>query len=596
MHKQPLKTSLLGVTLSTRETAAPEVAEAIWRKLRLISGLFILLTSLLLLTGHLTTRAIDPLTAPELRSLKEKLRLNPADTQMQQRIRQLDFQVRARYFRQLAHSASGVYLLLGGLALFLFASARCARSRRDLPMPSPRTPAADWANSAKLARRSVGAVGVIAATVALLVSLTYSRARIEPAGGQLQPAAAGAAAAPPVSEQEMAQNWPRFRGPSGGGLWQTGKLPANWDPKTGVGIAWKTPVPAPGFNSPIIWGNHFYFSGGDAAKREVFCYDCATGQPVWHQSLANVPGSTSTPAEIPETTGYAAPTMATDGRRVYVIFATGEIGAFTIDGKQVWSKSFGPLKNPYGYASSLLTWHDWLIVLLDQGESEDGKSKIYALDGATGQIAWQTPRKVGSSWASPISFEAAGVSQVVALSIPWAIGYRLTDGLELWRVECLSGEITPSPIFAGGMVLVPSPSDKLLAIRPDGRGEVTKTHIAWSTEENVPDITSPVSNGELVFTVTTPGVLTCFDIREGKKLWEHDFELEFHSSPSIAANRLYLFSQKGTAIVTEAGRQFKELFRTEMPDGFHASPAFTQDMIIVRGATNLWGLAERPLK
>src|SRR5262249_48840755 len=159
-------------------------------------------------------------------------------------------------------------------------------------------------------------------------------------------------------------------------------------------------------------------------------------------------------------------------------------------------------------------------------------------DGRTGQITWQTPRKAGSSWATPLTFEAAGQPQVVALAIPWAFSYNLSNGSELWRVECLNGEITPSPIFSGGLVLVPSPSEKLLAIRPDGHGEVTKTHVVWSTEENVPDVTSPVSNGELIFTLTTPGLLTCFDQKDGKKLWEHDYEMECHSSPSIAENHL----------------------------------------------------------
>jgi outer membrane protein assembly factor BamB len=460
-------------------------------------------------------------------------------------------------------------------------------------MPKPRTNAAEDAErSARFARWSVGAVGAAVVGVLLLLSLGGSTAIPEQPGDKaLNPAqAAASGAADCASEEELRRNWPRFRGPGGNGVSGATNLPASWDTKTGAGVAWKTTSPAAGFNSPIIWDNHFFFSGGDAAKREVFCYDCVNGQLLWRQAV-NVPGGSTKPAEIPDTTGYAAPSMATDGRRVYVIFATGDVAAFTLDGKPVWSKSFGPLKNPYGYASSLATWKDHLIVLLDQGESEEGKSKLYALDGRTGQVVWQVPRKVGSSWASPITFEAAGLPQVVALSIPWAISYSLKDGAELWRVECLTGEVTPSPVFANGLVLVPSPSEKLLAIRPDGHGDVTKSQVAWSTEENVPDVTSPVSNGELVFTLTTPGLLTCFDAKDGKKQWEHDFELEFHSSPSLAGNRVYLLGQKGAAIVVDAGRQFKELFRTQMDDVFHASPAFMQDRIIMRGATNVWCLS-----
>jgi outer membrane protein assembly factor BamB len=155
-------------------------------------------------------------------------------------------------------------------------------------------------------------------------------------------------------------------------------------------------------------------------------------------------------------------------------------------------------------------------------------------------------------------------------------------------VDCLNGEVTPSPIFAGGLVIVASPSEKLLAIRPDGHGDVTKTHIAWSSEENVPDVTSPVSNGELVFTLTTGGLLTCFDLKDGKNLWQHDFDTECHSSPGIAGSNLYILGQHGTSAVVAAARQFKEIFRTEMPDSFHASPAFADEHIFMKGITNLW--------
>ena len=193
-----------------------------------------------------------------------------------------------------------------------------------------------------------------------------------------------------------------------------------------------------------------------------------------------------------------------------------------------------------------------------------------------------------ASWASPTVFESNGKVQVVLLSLPFASGYAAADGAELWKVDCLNGEVTPSPIFAAGMVIVASPSDKLVAIKPDGQGDVTKTHLHWTNEDSIPDVTSPASNGELVFMITTSGMLTCVDAKDGKKVWEKDFEMEFHSSPTIAGPRLYLFSQKGLAIVVEAGREYKEISRIQMPDVFHASPAFVDDRIYLRGLTNVW--------
>jgi outer membrane protein assembly factor BamB len=345
----------------------------------------------------------------------------------------------------------------------------------------------------------------------------------------------------------------------------------------------------------VVWGDRIFFSGGDAKQREVSCLDARTGQLQWRRALT-LSANAGPPVEIPESTGYAAATVATDGRRVYAIFATGELGAFNLEGQPVWSKNFGPLKNAYGHASSLATWRDRLIVQLDQGDSDAGKSRLYALDGRTGEIAWQRTRKVPDSWASPIVVEAAGKAQIITLAIPWVISNAAADGAELWRVECLSGEITPSPIFAAGLVIAASPSEKLLAIRPDGQGDITKTHVVWMYEESVPDITSPVSNGELVFTLSTSGMLTCLDVKDGKKQWEHDFDTEFHASPSIAGNRLYLFAQKGLAVVVEVARQFKEISRTEMGDAIHASPAFAQDRIFLRGLTNVWCLGQTEIR
>jgi len=599
----------------TTTTAAPRHIGALaarrnWRMTAWVAGVFSVLVGLTMILGRLSIRAEDPLKSPQLKEYKEKLRLNPTDEQIKQRVRQLDLQLRQRYFRQLSRMGSGVYLLLGGVIVFVLAIKQGARCQRQLPMPQPKPDASDQATrSAARARWSVAAGGAAIGGFLFILSLGLSGAlpkrtaeveRLLGAGetvghGELHPTDQ-AKASDAASHEELRQHWPRFRGADGGGVSMLTNVPVTWDPKTGAGIAWKVPVPASGFGSPIVWGDQVFLSGGDAKKREVFCLDGKTGQTLWRQPVASVPDGPAQAAEVPESTGYAASTMATDGRRVYVIFANVDCAAFTLEGKPAWSKSFGALKNPYGHATSLATWQDRLIVQLDQGDTEDNKSKLYALDGRTGQIVWQRPRKVGASWATPIVIEAAGKAQVITLAVPCVISYAAADGAELWRVECLNGEITPSPVFAGGLLFVASPSEKLLAIRPDGQGDVTKTHVVWTNEDNVPDVTSPTSNGELVFAVTTSGMLTCLDAKDGKKQWDHDFETECHASPSLAGGRLYLFSQKGTAVVVEAARQFKELFRTEMGDGFHASPAFAPDKIFLRGLTNVWcvGKAGKP--
>jgi outer membrane protein assembly factor BamB len=172
------------------------------------------------------------------------------------------------------------------------------------------------------------------------------------------------------------------------------------------------------------------------------------------------------------------------------------------------------------------------------------------------------------------------------------MSHALADGSELWRAELLAGEITPSPIFAGGLVIAVNPSGSLVGIRPDGAGDVSKSHIAWTVEEDIPDVTSPVSNGELVFTVTSSGDLACFDARTGKMIWKKSLELDVQSSPAIAGKQLFVLGTRGDLVSIVAGREFKELGRAKFEDTFHASPAFADGRMILRGATNLWCLGK----
>jgi outer membrane protein assembly factor BamB len=574
--------------------------ELAWRMTAWIAGLFLLLVGVTMIFDDGRIRRDDPLKSARLKAYHDQLRLDPANEKLKDEIRQLDLKLRARYFGHLSRKESGVYLLLGGATLFVAAMVQIGKLNRRLPIPGPKADASAFAiQTAKMSRWVVTASGaaiglfLLVSSFSLTTALPRRTAQIEKLLGT---GAHGTAVSDSASAEELNHNWAQFRGPNGAGIALFATTPTTWDVKTGAGVAWKVPAPAGCYNSPIIWHDRVFFSGASESERTVFCLDATTGQTLWRESVAGIAGSPKPKSDAPASSNYANSTMATDGRRVYAFFGNGDLAAFTLDGKPAWSKVLGPLKNAYGHAASLTIWHEKLILQLDQGEPEQAKSKLYAFDSRTGQILWQRPRKVGSSWATPIVIEAAGKPQIITLAVPWVIAYSVADGTELWRVEGLNGEITPSPVFTGGLVIVASPSEKLLAIRPDGSGDVTKTHIAWTTEENVPDITSPVCLGEMVFTLTTPGVLSCLNATDGKKQWEHDFEMEFHCSPSIAANRLYLFSMKGTAITVEAARQFKEMFRTEMDDVFDASPAFGENRIFLRGATNIWCLGSTAQK
>jgi len=555
-----------------------------------IAAVFCLLVSGYMLYQHVLAAERDPWKSPQLLALKEKLRATPTDEAVKTEIRRLDLEFRQRYKRRLALDVTGGWLLVGGVAVLLLTASQSAKLQLLPWRPKLRADVAGEARTLSArARWSVTALGVLTGmgllTLALSATSPLPRSAAEldkllGKGGESELAAN----VPNLAEFQA--NWPQFRGSDGGGATTNERFELN-----SSSVIWKTPIPAPGYNSPIVWSNRVFISGGDAVKREVFCFDAVGGKLLWQRAIENVPGSPAKPPEISDATGWAAPTMATDGRRAFAIFVNGDLAAVNFDGSLAWAKHLGVPKNAYGHAASLAVAPGKLIVQWDQDEEAPGGSKLLAFDCVTGKQLWERSKPTHGSWASPIIATAAGKSQIITLALPFVMSHALADGSELWRADVMEGEITPSPITAGGLVVAVSPNTGLLGLRMDGAGDVTKSHVAWKAEDNIPDVTSPVSNGEVVFTVTSSGGLACFDLKDGKQVWQHELELEVQASPAIAGKQLLLISTKGDLISLLAGREFKEQGRSKLEDTFHASPALADGRLFLRGATNLWCLA-----
>lgn len=568
------------------------------RHIGLIAAALCLLILATLFILHLRAQKNDPWKSPQLAALKLQLQNAPQEDALKDQIRDLDQLLRRRFFRDLALHRKGAWIALAGCALAIFVARHLRQARQTPYLPAPPTGSPSPAPSARQARTTLLIAAIILAAV--LASLAFSlksslpqrpadvRAFLARLTGQ------GAETAIPLpSPIDLARAWPRFLGSTGNPFTTNAVLPLSWDTNGTEGLLWQTEVPTNGFNSPIIWSNRIFIAAGDATRREVLAFDLDTGKPQWRQAIDNVPGSPAQQPEIPEGTGFAAASMATDGQSVYVLFANGDLAALHLNGQLAWARNLGVPRNPYGHAASLATWEDKLIVQLDQGEPEQGRSRLYALTATTGRTAWERTRAVGASWATPIVAELAGLPQIITLGGSWIIAYQPKDGAELWRADCLSGEITPSPIAAGGLVLAVSPADKLTALKPDGRGDVTQTHIVWTSDEGVPDITTPASNGELVFNLSTYGTLVCIDLASGKKVWDHELETVFNASPTIIGNRLLLLGTKGTVVIATAERAFNELARFDLGDPIFASPAVTRNRVCVRTATRLLCLGPR---
>ena len=617
-----------------------EVAKAWYRASLMIAvaaGVFSLLAFALMVSNFIQLKSSDPLNSYELTELKTQLSHQPADMSLKDQIRALDLQLRESYFRHREFSKLGSYLLVGSITIFLIGIKSAEVYKRKLPMPQPlpHQEISELRNS-KISRWMVGILGLLF-TVAILalimdpkrgssqdflinaeqiIAETELKAqKSKEAESQQQPtenavlqAQAAVQATNALDTQvagfttqiatypsldEIKKNWPRFRGPEGLGISYYSNIPSSWNGKTGENILWKTPIPLPGENSPIVWGKRIFLTGANDKKREVYCFDTDTGKLLWQKPVENVPGSSPQPPKVTEDSGYAAPTATTDGQRVYAIFANGDLVSFDFNGNLVWAKNLGTPKSMYGYASSLLMYKNLLIVLYDQGSADDNLSKIIAFDSTSGSVVWETKRPVPNSWATPIIINTGKRDEIITDANPWVIAYDPATGSEFWRVKCLSGDVAPSPVYGNRLVFAVNAYAKLAAIRPDGQGDVTQTNVAWTGDSGLPDICSPLTNGDLLFLLQTYGLMTCYDAKTGQIVWENDFAETFRASPSLVGDKVYLLTADGLMIIINADREFKEIGRYELGAKANCSPAFLDGRIYIRGKENLYCIANR---
>ncbi len=395
------------------------------------------------------------------------------------------------------------------------------------------------------------------------------------------------------TDADVIRNWPAFRGPGGLAHAPEGDYPTKWNTQTGENVAWKTEIPLPGWNSPVVWDEYVFVSGADKTARAVYCLNADTGQIAWKQDCPALPGSPALPADLFEDTGYAPSTLAVDGNRVFALFPNGDLFCFDFDGRRLWAVRFGEPDNIYGHASSLITYRSLLLVQYDQGDPRDNLSALYALQGGSGNVVWRAARPVGNTWSTPILTAVDESGLVVTTTSPYVFAYNPMSGSEVWRADVLGGEVAPSAAFADNVVYAVQSGSVLAALRSDGRGDVTKSAVLWRATDGLPDITSPVAAGGMVFLLTTEGLLTCYDAAKGTKLWEHSFEKAFKASPIVAGSKLYLLDSEGTAHIVAVARAFSEMSKGTVSEATHATPAFAGDRIYIRTLTRLICIGEK---
>ncbi|HPR83254.1 MAG TPA: PQQ-binding-like beta-propeller repeat protein [Pontiellaceae bacterium] len=545
------------------------------------AALFSLILCVLLIADFVRIQKMDPLNDPHLLQLREQLAVaTDGGAALTEQIRTFDLYARRAFFSNQEQRRMGGLLLLGGAAVCFIALKLSRLWNPELPKVGKPEPV-DYRELNALFRQLMAVTGVLLAAVALFLafavksdlSVVLEQSKKQPA----VPAAYVTQTAPPVQFMDEAKtNWPSLRGPGGTGVAYFTNAPTGWDVKTGAGVLWKTEIPVPGFNSPVIWGRRIFMSGADDEGQEVFCFDADTGKQLWTKTV-------KTAAKLPEVskdTGYAAPTMTTDGRRVFAIFASGELAAFDFDGNPVWQKNLSVPENPYGMGSSLITDGERLFVQYDHRNAQ----KVMAFDCATGSPVWQTERK-HISWSSPALIKTGSGPQLILNDEENVTAYDPVSGKQIWQVKCLGGEVAPSPAFNGkDIVFVANEYAQASTLKLTGG----TPKILWQYEKYLPEISSPVAAENFFFIATSAGDVVCLDAATGKEKWKQEFDEGFSSSPVLAGDRIYAIDVAGVVHIFAAAGEYKEIGTIEMGEPVYATPAFMNGRIYIRGDDHLY--------
>jgi outer membrane protein assembly factor BamB len=402
-----------------------------------------------------------------------------------------------------------------------------------------------------------------------------------------------------------AADWPQFGGPDGSGVSTSRGVPLTWSETRNV--RWKTAIHGRAWSSPVVLGNQVWVTTASEDGRELFALavDRDSGRVLHDLKLFQV----EKPQYAHPFNSYASPTPVIEPGRVYVTF--GSPGTAAIDtrtGKVVWERRDFECNHYRGAGSSPILFGDLLLMHFDGSDHQF----VVALDKRTGRTVWRKDRSIdfkdlGSdgkpeaegdlrkAFATPHVATVGGRPVWLSLGAKAAYGYDARTGEELWRIEeRTSHSASTRPAFAQGLAFYPSgwPTGQVLAVKPDGRGDVTGTHVAWRLTRGVPKKPSLLLADGLVFMVGDNGIVSGVEARTGEVVWSGRLEGNYSASPVWIEGRLYAFNEDGKTTVLEAGRQFKVLAENRLDDGFMASPAVDGRALFVRTRTHLYRVEE----
>jgi outer membrane protein assembly factor BamB len=388
----------------------------------------------------------------------------------------------------------------------------------------------------------------------------------------------------------VAADWPQFRGPDGQGHSTEADLPLEWSETSGV--RWKSRVAGAGWSSPVVVDGRVWVTSAveqNGVSLRAMAFDAATGRELVNVEVFRIRSA----AAINVKNSRASPTPVVDGERVYVHFGADGTAALTTAGEILWKARF-PYESQHGNGGSPIVYRDLLIFSCDGPDA----AFVVALDTRTGRERWKRWRRQpwDQAYSTPLVVRNGDEEQIVSVGAHHAAAYEPLTGREIWRVAYPGGfSNVPRPVFADGLVYIVTGFNEpsILAVRVDGRGDVTRTHVAWSHRRGAPLTPSPLLVDGLLYFVSDIGVATCVDAKSGAVHWQQRIGGNYSASPVFAAGRLYFLNEEGTATVLAPGRAFHKLATNVLDGATLASPAMSNGAIFIRTATHLYRIEQQ---
>jgi len=401
----------------------------------------------------------------------------------------------------------------------------------------------------------------------------------------------------------LAENWPGWRGPSGDGISLEKGIPVKWSATEN--IAWKVAVPGNGHASPVVWGDQVFLTAclPDRQERVLLSLDRRTGKEQWRRVVVKSGLET-----LHRLNSRASGTPVTDGKRIFVTFmkidgrkipapnvgskrlitpGTIVVASYDLAGNKKWSVEIGNFISAHGYNVSPVLYKDLIIINGDH----DGKSYLAALDRETGKERWRVARKHGiRSYVTPIIRQVGGRTQMVLSGSKAVTSYDPATGKEHWTLDGPTEQFVASMVYNGQHFFVTGgfPERHILAIRPDGKGNVTDTHITWRAKRGAAYVPSPIIVGKYFLVVSDSGIASCFRAADGERLWMERLG-GGHSASTVAADGLaYFVSDHGVTTVLRPAAKFEVVAKNPLGQKISASPAISQGQLFLRGHRHLF--------